>query len=125
MSFHFLGPLGLEYPPAALSGILIGTTVGFSASGTVLVRPSRSRLPAWRAPRHDEESDLGRVMKVIFWMLGAWALHAQVISEWAFGGPDHRLHYLTDNRGNSIMDFSSAGYRGGGVKLPSAAAAQR
>ena len=64
-------------------------------------------------------------MKFIFWMLGAWALHAQVISEWAFGGPDHRLHYLTDNRGNSIMDFSSAGYRGGGVKLPSAAAAQR
>src|SRR5215470_12399650 len=47
------------------------------------------------------------------------------ISGWAFGGPDHRLHYLTDNRGNSIMDFSSAGYRGGGVKLPSAATAQR
>jgi hypothetical protein len=64
-------------------------------------------------------------MKVLVWMLGAWALHAQVISEWAFGGPDHRLHYLPDDRGNTIMDFSSAGYRGGGVKLPSAAAAQR
>ncbi len=58
-------------------------------------------------------------------MLTACALHAQPLSGWAFGGPDHRLHYLTDDRGNSIMDFSSAGYRAGGVKLPSAAAAQR
>src|SRR5438309_4385067 len=53
------------------------------------------------------------------------ALHAQVMSEWAFGGADHRLHYRYDSRGNSIMDFSSAGYRAGGVKLPSAVAAQR
>ena len=60
-------------------------------------------------------------MKVVFWMLAACALHAQAISEWAFEGPDHRLHYRNDPRGNSIMDFSSAGYRGGGVKLPSAA----
>jgi hypothetical protein len=58
-------------------------------------------------------------------MLAACALHAQAMSEWAFGGPDHRLHYRYDARGNSIMDFSSAGYRAGGVKLPSVAAAQR
>src|SRR5215471_16412083 len=61
----------------------------------------------------------------LFWILAAWALHAQAISDWAFGGPDHRLHYRLDARGNSIMDFSSAGYGGGGVKLPSAGAAQR
>src|SRR5215469_11845805 len=64
-------------------------------------------------------------MKVVFCLLAASALHAQAISEWAFGGPDHRLHYKTDNRGNSIMDFSSAGYRGGGVKLPPVVAARR
>jgi hypothetical protein len=64
-------------------------------------------------------------MKVVFWMLTASTLHAQSLSDWAFGGPDHRLHYRTDERGNSIMDFSSAGYRAGGVKLPSAGAAQR
>ena len=58
-------------------------------------------------------------------MLAMCALYAQVISEWAFPGPDHRLHYLNDSRGNSIMDFSSAGYRAGGVKLPSAVALQR
>jgi hypothetical protein len=64
-------------------------------------------------------------MKVIFWLLAAVTLHAQVISGWAFGGPDHRLQYLPDSHGNTIMDFSSAGYRGGGVKLPSSVAAQR
>jgi hypothetical protein len=64
-------------------------------------------------------------MKVVLWMLTACALHAQAISEWAFGGADHRLHYRTDARGNSIMDFSSAGYGGGGVKLPSVVVAQR
>src|SRR5262252_8260052 len=64
-------------------------------------------------------------MKVVVCMLALSAAHAQAISEWAFGGPDHRLHYKTDARGSSIMDFSSAGYRAGGVKLPSVAAAQR
>jgi hypothetical protein len=65
-------------------------------------------------------------MKFVIWMLVPCVLHAQaMLSEWAFGGPDHRLHYRNDARGNSIMDFSSAGYRAGGVKLPSAAAAER
>jgi hypothetical protein len=65
-------------------------------------------------------------MRVILWMLGAYVLHAQApISDWAFGGADHRLHYLPDARGNSIMDFSAAGYRAGGVKLPSATIALR
>src|SRR5260370_26497461 len=66
------------------------------------------------------------IITVILWMLGACVLHAQTpISEWAFGGADHRLHYRYDARGNSVMDFSAAGYRAGGVKLPSAAVAQR
>src|SRR5215475_2824433 len=64
-------------------------------------------------------------MRLAFCVLAASILSAQVISDWAFEGPDHRLHYRYDNHGNSIMDFSSAGYRGGGVKLPSVAAAQR
>ena len=71
-------------------------------------------------------ADLRVLVKIIFWMLGAGVLHAQApLSEWAFGGADHRLHYQFDARGNSIMDFSAAGYRAGGVKLPSAAIAQR
>lgn len=62
----------------------------------------------------------------ISWVVIACVLHAQTpISEWAFGGADHRLHYRYDARGNSVMDFSVAGYRAGGVKLPSVAVAQR
>lgn len=64
-------------------------------------------------------------MRLAFCVLAATVLSAQVISDWAFEGPDHRLHYRYDAHGNSIMDFSSAGYRGSGVKLPTVAAAQR
>ena len=36
------------------------------------------------------------------------------------GVPDAkgRLQYTTDARGNRIMDFSHAGYKGGGVRIP-------
>lgn len=41
----------------------------------------------------------------------------QATSAWVYY--DHgRLHYATDALGNRIMDYSSAGYRGGGVSLP-------
>ena len=33
-------------------------------------------------------------------------------------GPDGRLTYAPDERGNIIPDFSHAGYKGGGVRLP-------
>jgi hypothetical protein len=33
-------------------------------------------------------------------------------------GPDGRLRYSADPLGNRIVDFSHAGYRGGGVRLP-------
>src|SRR5215471_8046863 len=42
----------------------------------------------------------------------------QATSLWVFPGPDGRLQYQTDAHGNRIMDFSSAGYKGGGVALP-------
>lgn len=41
-------------------------------------------------------------------------------SSWASLGSDNRLHYATDAQGNRIMDFSYAGYEGGGVRLPNA-----
>lgn len=64
-------------------------------------------------------------MKVALWTLAVCALCAQVISEWAFEGPDHRLHYRPDTRGNTIMDFSFAGYRAGGIRPPSPPVVQR
>src|SRR5712692_657895 len=51
-------------------------------------------------------------------LLTAPPLLAQGTSAWVYFGSDHLLHYATDDRGNRIMDFSYAGYRGGGVALP-------
>jgi hypothetical protein len=39
-------------------------------------------------------------------------------SAWARFGADGKLAYRSDERGNTIPDFSRAGYGGGGVKLP-------
>src|SRR5258708_11942870 len=76
--------------------------------------------------RHPVSEGARGIITVILWMLGACLLHAQTpISEWAFGGADHRLHYRYDARGNIVMNFSPAGYRAGGVKLPSAVLAER
>jgi hypothetical protein len=51
-------------------------------------------------------------------------LFAQNTSSWVFAGPDGKLQYRTDSQGNRIMDFSFAGYKGGGVALPTVAVAQ-
>ena len=41
---------------------------------------------------------------------------------WVRPGPGGCLQYAEDPRGNRVPDFSSAGYRGGGITLPSVAA---
>jgi hypothetical protein len=51
------------------------------------------------------------------------AIAAPAASQWVYLGPDHRLHYRADSHGNRIMDFSYAGYRGGGIRLPAPPAA--
>ena len=59
---------------------------------------------------------LRRVFSAV--VLTVAALAAPAVSQWVSTGPDHRLHYRADARGNRIMDFSYAGYRAGGVRLP-------
>ena len=39
-------------------------------------------------------------------------------SEWVYPGPKGKLVYKTTPAGDRIMDFSHAGYMGGGVALP-------
>ncbi len=39
-------------------------------------------------------------------------------SEWVYQGPDRKLEYRKTPAGDKIMDFSHAGYMGGGVALP-------
>jgi hypothetical protein len=46
-------------------------------------------------------------------------------SEWAHPGADGKLVYKTTPAGDRIMDFSAAGYMGGGVALPDVPAAVR
>ena len=40
------------------------------------------------------------------------------VSEWVFFNAEGKLEYKTTERGDRIMDFSHAGYMGGGVALP-------
>lgn len=51
----------------------------------------------------------------------ALALSAETVSKWVHAGKDGRLQYATDPLGNRIIDFSHAGYMGGGVALPAVA----
>src|SRR5215471_3906210 len=64
---------------------------------------------------------IASVLTLLFVMLvpAASMVVAQPTSTWVFVGSDNRLHYKTDSQGNRIMDFSFAGYQGGGVALPS------
>ena len=49
--------------------------------------------------------------------VSVWAA-GQVRSQWVYPGPDGKLVYKTTPAGDRIMDFSNAGYMGGGVALP-------
>jgi hypothetical protein len=61
----------------------------------------------------------GRSVSLFLLLVGSLA--AQGTSEWVHVGPSHKLQYRTDAQGNRIMDFSSAGYKAGGVRLPAVA----
>jgi hypothetical protein len=58
-------------------------------------------------------------------VLAACTVYSQGRSGWVFPGPQGKLQYKADPRGNRIMDFSYAGYGGGGMRIPSPAAAVR
>ncbi len=53
-----------------------------------------------------------------------WLSAQSGVSKWVSIGRDGRLQYGSDARGNRVMDFSYAGYKGGGVALPSVPAAR-
>src|SRR5688572_7135167 len=46
------------------------------------------------------------------------SLHAQQASEWVYKNSKGKLEYKTLPAGDRIMDFSFAGYMGGGVRIP-------
>jgi hypothetical protein len=56
---------------------------------------------------------------IILGSIAAATLAAErATSQWVHPGPDGKLVYKTTERGDRIMDFSHAGYLGGGVALP-------
>src|SRR5882724_10727265 len=50
------------------------------------------------------------------------AAFGQATSPWVHYDSKGKLQYLADANGNRIIDYSSAGYEGGGIKLPRVAA---
>src|SRR5687767_5861787 len=56
-------------------------------------------------------------MKLLFSLLFVASL-AAAESEWVKRGADGKLVYKTTPAGDRIMDFSHAGYMGGGVAIP-------
>src|SRR6185369_8502214 len=54
----------------------------------------------------------------------ATTLAAAAPSTWVYYGTNGLLNYQTWSNGNKIMDFSHAGYKGGGVALPNVATVQ-
>ena len=64
----------------------------------------------------------------ILWLAVAWVWGAGAngaTSEWVYAEPDGKLVYKQTARGDRIMDFSHAGYMGGGVALPEVAVKRR
>ena len=59
---------------------------------------------------------------IIYCLIVSGPLHAQPgKSQWVYKGADGKLAYKTTPKGDRIMDFSHAGYMGGGVALPTVA----
>ena len=56
--------------------------------------------------------------------LSAVTVGAQRRSQWVYPDANGRLQYTADARGNRIMDFSHAGYQGGGMRIPDVRAAR-
>jgi hypothetical protein len=61
---------------------------------------------------------VSRYLIVAAVFVGTAALGAQARSKWVYPDSSGRLQYAADARGNRIMDFSHAGYKGGGVRVP-------
>jgi hypothetical protein len=58
------------------------------------------------------------VLLVVSWCSWTWSPAAQEPRRFVWQGADNKLTYHSDQPGNRIVDFSHAGYGGGGVPIP-------
>lgn len=60
----------------------------------------------------------GILLSSALFLLLSPPLPAQAPSHWVFYDASHHLQYQIDSLGDKILDFSFAGYQGGGVAIP-------
>src|SRR5438128_11353816 len=93
---------------------------------TMVVMRDRPRLPGRCMYQRASAGWFGTRLLGLLWVLvfcawlfpGRAATNAQ--SQWVYFNARGDLAYKTLPKGDRIMDFSSAGYMGGGVALPAA-----
>ena len=61
---------------------------------------------------------IDRLVALLIVLVGVLPGYGQQVSRWVYPSSSGKLSYLTTERGDRIMDFSHAGYEGGGVALP-------
>src|SRR5687767_4507431 len=63
----------------------------------------------------------GKIIFVCYlsFVTGICKAQSSAKSQWVYSNPQGKLTYKTLDRGDKIMDFSHAGYMGGGAAIPS------
>ncbi len=61
---------------------------------------------------------VNRLVALLMVLVGVLPGYGQQVSRWVYPSSSGKLSYLTTERGDRIMDYSHAGYEGGGVALP-------
>lgn len=85
----------------------------------IVIRIATAMTFGQRASVNPRPANMLIVVATIICVAGL-LMRSQATSAWAAIGPDGRLVYQKLPTGDQILDFSYAGYMGGGVKLPSA-----
>lgn len=112
---QFTVSLDLKRPISEETAVFISRN---GESGPVRVGPTEGRF------KHLGTQGFAGLLRIFAATMVCWVVFhsnlasAQGRSEWVFPGADGKLVYKTTPTGDKIMDFSSAGYMGGGVTLP-------
>ena len=116
-------PITFENPTTQPLNIVVGTETQTLLTQTIEAGTTRIRVPV---PRDIIASRDPSIYPIPIWAQVAdfiqtrssWISYVPQNSKLVYPGPDGRLVYMPDEKGNIIPDFSHCGYMGGGVALP-------